>query len=156
MHEVSLKRTIDAPVAEVWAAWDDYAHIDRFNPNLSRSFLINDSDATGLGAERQCDLSDGKNFVQERVIEYVPEKRIVLDIFNSSVPLKRARAMVEMRALRVNQTELTFTLQFTPKMGLLGRIMVPLMKAQFSKALGRLVDGNKAYVERGTTVAHAA
>ena len=56
----------------------------------------------------------------------------------------------------MNQTELTFTMQFTPKMGLLGRMMVPLMKAQFSKALGRLVDGNKAYVERGTTVAHAA
>lgn len=156
MPNVTLKRIVDAPVAEVWASWDDYAHIDRFNPNLTRSFLINDSAATGLGAERQCDLADGKNFIQERVIDYVPERRMVVDIFHGTMPLKKARASIEMRPLRVNQTELTFTMEFTPKFGLLGLMMVPMMKMQFSKLLGKLIDANKDYVEQGIEIPRAA
>ena len=156
MAQVTLTRKINAPIADVWATWDDYGHIDRFNPNLSKSFLINGSQETGEGAERQCDLADGKNFIQERVVDYVPERRMALDIYNGTLPLKRAKAIIELRPLSVNETELRFTMEFTPKMGLLGRLMVPLMKPQFRKLLGKLVDGNKAYAERGEEVARAA
>ena len=47
-------------------------------------------------------------------------------------------------------------MEFTPKMGLLGQILVPLMKPQFRKLLTKLVDGNKAYAETDRMVARAA
>ncbi|MEO0989319.1 MAG: SRPBCC family protein [Pseudomonadota bacterium] len=151
MPEVTLVRTIDAPVEKVWAAWDDYANIDRFNPNLARSFLLGDG-ATGIGATRQCDLNDGKNYIQERIVDYVPNAHMGVDIYNGTMPLKRARADIRMKALAPHRTELTFTMTFEPKMGLIGRLMLPMMKGQFRKLLGKLVDANKAFIETGQEV----
>ena len=156
MAKVIVTRIIDAPVADVWAAWDDFGNIDRFNPNLKQSGLINGSARSGLGAERQCDLKDGKNYIQERVVDYQPERRMTVDIFNGSLPLKRAKATIEMTPQAVRRTELTFTMEFTPGMGPLGQLMVPMMKPQFRRMLSGLVDANKAYVERGEEVRRAA
>lgn len=149
MSQVSIKQMIEAPVSDVWKSWDDFANIANFNPNLNRSFLINDNGETGLGATRQCDLSDGKSYIQERIVEYIPERKIAVDVFNGTLPLKSAKAEIEMRAMQPNQTELTFTMHFVPKMGLIGRLMLPLLRPQLVKMLGLLVEGNRAYVEDG-------
>lgn len=156
MPKVSTKTTILAPLEQVWSAWDDFGAIAKFNPNLNKSFLINQSQETGIGAERQCDLSDGKNFIRERVIEYVPNKKMKVDIYAGTMPLKRATALIQIRALGPHQTEVNFEMEFVPKMGLLGRLMVPLMKPQFTKMLNSLLAGNKAFVENGTIIARAA
>ncbi len=156
MAKVHLKRMIDAPVAKVWDSWNDYGNVDKFNPNLSRSFLIGDNGETGLGATRQCDLNDGKNYIQEKIIAYVPERKIVVDIYNGTMPLKRAVATIELIPLAANRTEVNFTMEFTPKFGILGKVMIPLMKPQFKKLLNKLIDGNKAYLEDGVVIARAA
>lgn len=79
----------------------------------------------------------------------------MVDICNGTMSLKRAKATISMRPVG-RQTELSFTMEFTPKMGLLGQILVPLMKPQFRKLLTKLVDGNKAYAETDRMVARAA
>ena len=65
-------------------------------------------------------------------------------------------ATIEMRPLGRGHTELTFHMEFTPGMRLLGLVMAPMIKAQFRKALGKLLDANKAYVEDGVVIARAA
>ncbi len=149
MPHVTVTRVVKAPLADVWASWDDYANIYRFNPNLTKSYLIGDNGDTGLGATRQCDLADGKNYIRERIIEHRPQQRIVVDIYEGTLPLKKAQGEISMRALNPAETELSFTIRFTPKLGLLGRLMVPMMKPQFRKSIVNLVDGNQAFVERG-------
>lgn len=156
MPEIILKKTIDAPVADVWASWDDYANIQKFNPNLAASYLVGDTQPTGLGAERQCDLTDGKNYIQERIVDYVPNRRMKVEIYNGTFPLNDNFATIEMRPLGPTRTELSFKMEFVPKYGLLGRMMVPLMKPQFRKLLGRLMDANKAFVEDGVEIMRAA
>lgn len=152
MPDVTVTQTINAPIDQVWASIDDFANIDRFNPNLSRSFLINDSAPTGLGATRQCDLSDGKNYIQERVTVYEPPHRFVVDIYNGTVPLKQAEADFHVKAVGPSRTEVTMVIRFVPKFGLLGRLMTPLMKGQFRKSMAALLEGNRAYVEDGRRV----
>ncbi len=152
MANVSVTRTINAPVEQVWAAWDDYADIQKFNPNLKRSFLLKGSRPTGLGAERQCDFIDGKNHIKERVIEYVPNQKMVVDIYDGTVPFKAAQAVIEMTPLGREKTRLDFTFRFTPKMGIIGKLMIPLIKSQFAPALANLVDGNKDFIENGKTI----
>ena len=156
MPSVTLQRVINAPVEEVWAAWDDYAHIDKFNPNLSNSHLLEGSEKSGLGAERQCNMSDGKNYIQERVVEYKKNERMKVEIFNGTFPLKSNFATIDMRQNGPRQTELTFTMEFVPKYGLLGRMMVPMMKPQFRKLLSGLLEANKDFVERGVVVSRPA
>ncbi|MGH1416162.1 MAG: SRPBCC family protein [Pelagimonas sp.] len=152
MPHVTVTRVIKAPLADVWASWDDYANIYRFNPNLTKSYLIGENGETGLGATRQCDMVDGKNYIRERIVEHRPQQRLVVDIYDGSLPLKQAQAEVSLRAVSQTETEISFTMRFTPKMGLLGRLMVPLMKPQFRKSIVSLMDGNQAYVERGELV----
>ena len=152
MAEVQITRTIDAPVEDVWAAWDDYGDIQKFNPNLSRSFLLEGSDDTGLGALRQCDFIDGKNHIKERIVEYVPNRRMVVDIYDGTVPLKSAHAAIELFEEGPERTRVSFTFRFEPKLGVIGKLMIPMIKSQFAPALKKLVDANKAYVEKGVTV----
>ncbi len=156
MATVTVIRTINAPLKDVWESWDDYGNIDKFNPNLNRSFLIEENGDTGLGATRQCDLNDGKNHIQERIIGYTPMKELKIDIYNGTLPLKRAEATFKFKELGPNKSEISMTMEFTPKFGLLGRLMVPMMKPQFRKLLGKLLDGNKAYLEDGVVIARAA
>ena len=41
---------------------------------------------------------------------------------------------------------------FTPKMGVLGQLLVPMLKAKFRGMLQGLLDANADYVENGTLV----
>jgi hypothetical protein len=103
----------------------------------------------GAGATRQCDLSDGKTYIRERIIGYFPQQKIVIDIYEGTMPLKKAEATVVFRALAPNRTEVVMTMDFVPKMGLLGLLMVPMMKPTFRKMLRGLLRGNADYLERG-------
>lgn len=149
MASVQGKRIIEAPVSEVWAAWDDFGEIQQFHPGLNASFLIEQSAPTGLGAKRQCNLSDGKTYLKEEIIGYAPEQQMIVDIYGTNAPIKKALATVNFRALGANRTEVTMHLDFIPKLGILGQLLVPMMKKQFSKTVERLLSGNAAFVEQG-------
>ncbi len=156
MASVSVTRTVNAPLDQLWNSWDDLAAMADFNPNLSRSYMVGNSAPTGMGAVRHCDLSDGRNYLKERVIGYEKHRRLVIDIFETSMPMKDAKGIFEFRALGPTRSEVTFTMEFTPPMGLFGKLMLPMMRPQMRKLLAKVVDGNKAYVERGETVQRAA
>ena len=97
MARVIVRKTVNAHVSRVWDSWDAFGDIDRFNPHLKRSFLLPDSSATGLGAKRQCDMADGKNYVREKIIGYQPERRLEIDFFDGTMPLKSAKATFDFR-----------------------------------------------------------
>jgi uncharacterized protein YndB with AHSA1/START domain len=146
MPDVTVTQIVKATPEQVWAAWDDYGNIVNFNPNLSGSHLLGPQE-TGKGALRQCDFADGKNHIKERIIEYVPNTRMVLDIYDGTVPLKRATVNISMAAHGADQTRVTLVMSFSPKFGLFGVLLVPIIKGQFRKALQALLKGNADYVE---------
>lgn len=152
MPTVTVKQKIDAPVSEVFAAWNDFGNIDRYNPNLRRSFLIGDSAQGGLGATRQCDLVDGKNFVRERVIGFQKDRQMIVEIYEASVPIKYAKVTFDFMPTSNSQTQIVVNFEFTPKMGILGRLMSPLMAAQLRKGLTALLSSNRAYMEKGVVL----
>lgn len=147
MAEVIVDQIVEAPLAELWASWDAFADIAKFNPHLKASYLMAESAETGLGARRQCDFSDGKNYVREKIIGYVPQRQLVLDIYEGTVPVKDAVATLEFIRLDTNRSKVTMRMSFVPKMGPIGRLMLPMMKKQFAGMLGQLLAGNASYVE---------
>ncbi|WP_415919017.1 SRPBCC family protein [Tateyamaria sp. SN6-1] len=155
MAYVESSQIIKAPVEDVFAAWNDFGNIDRFNPAIVRSELLDGSTQSGQGAARQCTLSDGKNYIREKVIECVPNQRLVIDIYEGTVPLKSAKGTLTFKSLGSEKTEVTMRLEFTPKFGLLGKLMIPMMKPQFGKNVRDMLAGNAAYVERGEVVVRA-
>ena len=155
MPVITLTETVNAPIREVWDSWDDFGDIYKFNPNLSGSFTLDGTPSSGKGAGRQCDMKNGKDYLRERVIEHVPERRLVVDIYEASMPIERALATFEFAPKGPNRTQVTMTMDYVPQ-GIMGRIMTPLMKPMFARLLGKLLRGNKDFVERGITVAQAA
>jgi len=45
MAEISLSKTVNAPAGQVWASWDDFGNIYKFNPGIAASKLLSDCDA---------------------------------------------------------------------------------------------------------------
>lgn len=156
MAEVTVTNVVNAPVADVWASWDDYGNIVKFNPNLKGSHLLLEDKETGIGAKRQCDMADGKNHIREEIIGYTPNKEMVIDIYDGTMPLKSARATIRLDQQGPSRTKVTMKMEFVPKMGLLGKAMVPMMKPMFRKMLNALLVANAAFVERGEEVSRAA
>jgi len=152
MPELVVARTVSAPLAELWRSWDQFDEIYRFNPVINQSPLLPSSAASGLGAERVCRHVDGKTYLKERIIGYRPEEHIVVDIFEANVPLKEAKVTLDFEALSAGESRVTMRFAFTPKFGLLGRLMTPLMKAQFRKNLTGLLAANAEFVEKGVEI----
>lgn len=152
MANVTVYRTIYAPIDQVWRSWDDFGNIYKFNPNLTHSRLLSSSPLTGKGAKRQCDINDGKNWIREEVVEYVPQKRMTLNIYEGTMSLKNAIATIRFRKVTANRTEVSMVLDFEPKGGLLGKLMLPIMKPKFEKMLNALLAGNDAFVTQGQLV----
>lgn len=148
MVTIIVEKTVNAPISAVWDSWDDYANIDGFHPGVQKSYLLGDSADTGIGALRQCDFTDGKTFLKEEIVGYEKNKMMAINIIGTNAPIKDASATFDFQALGSNQTKVVMTMAFTPKFGLLGRLMVPLMKRQFRKGLAGLLDGNAEHVEQ--------
>lgn len=151
MAKVIVEREVDVAVGDLFATWhDEYADIYKYNPGVKHSKLLEDSPAEkGVGALRQCDFSDGKNWVRERIMEVTENKRLVIDIYDGSVPLKSAVATLDFTELQQNRSRVKMTMDFEPKFGLLGKLMAPLMKKQFCGALLELLEGNASYATNG-------
>ncbi len=155
MATITVTKTVNAPMAIVWNSWDDYANIHKFHPGVQHSYLLGQKQNTGQGALRQCDFTDGKTFLKERITTYVKHQTMTVEIYDTNAPIKDAFANFEFAKVSANQTQVTMTMTFTPKMGLLGKLILPLMKMQFKKGLAGLLQGNADYVE-GELVSAAA
>lgn len=154
MAEVIVRKTIDAPIEKVFSIWnDEFADIYKYHPGLKKSYLLDQSPTTtGIGAMRHCEMSDGKNWIREKVIRAIENKQIVLDIYEGTMPLKSAVGTFNFTKVQGNKTEITMIMQFTPKMGFIGKLLTPLMKSKFRPMLQSLLDSNADYAENGVQV----
>jgi len=149
LTKIIVEEFVNAPIEEVCKSWDDFGAIARFAPNLKKSYLLEGSAKTGLGAKRHCDLADGKNYLQEEIIEYIPNERLVIDIFDGSMPMKSGTAAFDLKSLGSNHTKVTMTMDFVPKFGVAGKVMMSAMKPKFRSLLQSMLKGNADYVQDG-------
>ena len=154
MKTVNVEEIVGASVEDVWASWDNFGDVARFHPGIKASRLLSGSTDTGLGAQRQCDLSDGgKQYVCEKIVAYDPPHRMVIDIYEATVPIRSAQATLKLSSMGANRTRVTMTMEFTPGMGLLGKLMSPMMASQFKSMLGKVLKSNADFVTNGVEVA---
>jgi len=156
MAKVTVTQIVKAPLEDVWASWDDFGNIANFNPGVKSSYLLKGSTETGIGSKRQCNMSDGKNHIREKIVEYVPQQKMVINIYEGTMPLDSAIATLMFTQAADGKTRVVMTMAFTPKFGLIGALMVPMMKSQFRKMLQGLVNSNASYVENSLTSVEAA
>lgn len=152
MAEVAVSQVVRVPLADLWQSWDRFDEIFRFHPVINQSPLLPGSATSGLGAERHCKHVDGKTYLKERIIGYRPEEHLVIDIFDANIPLKNAVVTLDFTALSAVESRVTMRIRFTPKFGLIGWLMTPLIRMQFRKGLSGLLAANAEFVENGVEI----
>ena len=79
-----------------------------------------------MGAERNCLLYDG-NHIQERVTASIDQKKLSVEIFDTSMPIKTADATFTLAPVAGGGTEVTVTMEYVVKYGPVGMVMDALM-----------------------------
>ena len=143
--EFEVYETIEAPVVRVWEALADIGSISRWNPGVSDSRLLTDTD-TGVGSARHCDLG-GRNYLRESVFEFVPHERLTMRVDETNLPF----ATIDIRFRLVDRdgrTDLTVSPIYRMKYGVLGFIADRLLvRRMYTKGMQALAGGLKRHVE---------
>ena len=152
MSVVTASREIAAPVSKVWATLSDFGGIHRYNASVESSPINEGTPSSGLGAERICYLYDG-NQIQERVVESVDEKKLSIEIFETSMPLKNARGVFTLTALPTGGTRVAVSMHYEVKYGPIGMLMdFLMMKRMLGPAMSRLLAGLDHHISTGETI----
>lgn len=158
MPTVRVEKSISAAPTAVWPLLEDFKQIDLFNPNLSRSFHLEGSPERGLGAERQCDLVDGKNWIRERVIDWRPGEGYTVEITDGTFPIEDIRT--KLGALPEGGGSRAYMeLSYRPKFGLLGRVLdVVMLRRMMRGTMAKVLDGlaEQAVIPQPETLRAAA
>ena len=112
--QVHIKRTISVPAKDAWDYLADYSNIHRFHPLLKGSNFIEGAQSCEIGSTRQCDMKDG-SYIKERVIEWQEGSHYTVDIYDTSMPIKEARATLGIKPIDKTQSHAYMQVQLTPK-----------------------------------------
>lgn len=147
MPDIIQRIVIQAPREKVWDSWDRFGDIVRFNKGLRASALVQGSPATGKGARRKCDLKNGKSFLCEEITDYREQEKMEISVYDSNLPVKSIRLLLTFSAPTATTTQITASVDFTMKFGLLGRLMKIPARKEFTGDISRLLQGNKLFNE---------
>jgi hypothetical protein len=136
---------VNAPRSAVWAVLADIGRIHEWNPGVvaSRKTTVGED---GPGAGRRCELG-GKNYLDEEVVEWAPERALTMRITATNLPFKAAdiRFTIEGHG---RQTRVTVSPTYALKFGWLGRLLDTLaVRARYRRGMADLLQGLRTYVE---------
>ncbi len=151
MSQVTVSHIVSSPISKVWAVLADFGGIHRFSAGIEASPINDGTPSTGVGAERNCQLYDGNN-LQERITEFVENKRLGIEIFQTSMPLKAATAHFDLEPAE-GGCKVTMTMDYELKYGIVGKAMdAMMMKGMMSKNLGGLLHGLDEHLATGEPI----
>ena len=142
MSVIRVEKPIGRSAATVWPLLADFGSIDYFNPYVSESRILDGAPESGLGAERHCDFADGSNWVRERVVDWRPGAGYTVDIYEGTMPIEKITTSLGVQPAAGDRSVGFMEMRYTPKFGLLGRIMDALMlRRMITKTLAGVLDG---------------
>ncbi|MFT5457943.1 MAG: hypothetical protein ACI9K2_004446 [Myxococcota bacterium] len=155
MSKITIAHTYAQSPSTVFAALNDFAGIYRFHPLLESSPLVDGTPETGAGSERVCHLHDG-NTLHERLTGAELDSWLTVEIVDTSMPMASGGGRYDLAPTRTGGTELTMTMDFTLKMGLLGRVLDTLVVGRKLRANLELVLASlEQHLESGEDVPRA-
>ena len=147
MSTFSERITIDAPANAVWNALADIGAIHQWNPGVVHSHTTT-SGEVGLGSGRRCELG-GKNYLDEKVVEWTSGTALTLRIVATNLPFKTADIRFTLED-RGRETWVTVSPEYTLKFGVLGSLLdAVFVRSQYRRGMVNRLQGLKQHVESG-------
>jgi len=146
MTTLSNEITINAPMDKIWAALTNIEELEKYDPTVKKSTAIS-SHKSGMGALRKVDMLDGKNWFEEKITAFEPNKTLRYELTNCSFPVNKLKHTYSFDDTN-GQTTVKQKMEYEMKYGFLGRMMDALMvRKQFNSGIKKFFSGLKAYVE---------
>lgn len=144
MTRTEVRRTIDAPLAEVFRTVSSIEHFSRAVPDIVDVEILSES-ADGVGTRfRETRIMNGSEAKTEiEVTEFEVNERVRLVSDSHGTEWDSVFTVREV----AGGTELTLVMEARPH-SLFAKAAVPLMKGMVKKALEKDMDAVKAYCER--------
>jgi len=148
VQHASSTRRINAAPERVWAIVSDVTTIHLWHPSVASADLLSER-PTGMHAARRCNFRDGTN-VREDVVEVDEGRRVRLALSEFSMPMKSLAAEFSVATAADGTSEVTFTIDFEVKYGVLGQLMGALMvRGQLEKLTAKVLGGLDHYLQTG-------
>ena len=145
MSSFATKIRIECSAKEVWKVLADIGNIHQWNPGVISSHTTTEA-KTGVGSGRHCDLG-GKNYLDEKVVEWEEGSRLTFQIIGTNLPFKNVDIRFHLRG-DGDSTLITVSPDYRLKFGLLGKILDALfIRRMYSKGMRALLKGLKNHVE---------
>jgi|GEM_PF-408587 len=137
---------INATTQQVWAVLSDLAVLEKYDPTVLRSELIS-TEISGIDAKRKVYMKDGKNWFEEKVTEWQPNKALTIQLTNCTFPIDHLKHSYSFETSG-NTTVVKQVMVYDVKFGALGKLMDALMvKKQTDKGIKLFMAGLKKFVE---------
>lgn len=147
MTTLNNEITINASIEKIWEALSVIDNLDKFDPTVKKSTAVTDS-KSGLNAKRKVDMLDGKNWFEEKVIEFKPNEALTYQLTDCSFPINGLKHSYTFEKIG-NQIKVKQVMQYTVKFGLIGKLMDSLMiRKQTSGGIQKFFAGLKEYAEK--------
>ena len=138
---------IESPREKVWSVLASLDALDQYDPGIKTSRVVS-SQAQGLGAARQCDLTPGGWF-KEKVTEWRPPEALAFELVECTLPVRRLRhsyTLTPDSGGTIVHQRMVYELKF----GLLGQFLDALMvRRKWNTGIRGFFAGLKRYVEAG-------
>lgn len=145
MGSFSEEIQIDRAISTVWRTLADIGAIHRWNPGVEASHQVTKG-PIGIGAIRHCDLG-GQDYLDEEVIEYVPNTSITFRIIKTNMPFKRAVIRFKLQQ-HEDMTTVRVTPDYVLKYGWFGVVLdMLLIRHVYRNGMRKLLFGLKEFVE---------
>jgi ligand-binding SRPBCC domain-containing protein len=138
--------TIDAPIEKIWSSLSNIEELERYDPTVKRSAALTEI-RSGIGAARKVEMADGKNWFEEKVTIWEPNKALTYELTACSFPVHNLKHSYSFEQLG-RQTKVTQIMKYQIKFGLFGKILDILMiRKQSDAGIKKFLAGLKLYAE---------
>ncbi|MEO9869758.1 SRPBCC family protein [Ekhidna sp.] len=137
--KVHIQRQMRAQTGVLWRYLADFSNIYQFHPLLKNSKFIEGSCMEGKGAERECFMLDG-SYIKERIIEWEEGKFYTVEIFETTMPIKSARATLGVSSIDKRISSAYMHVEIVPKYKILQPILYLMFRFVAGPAILRGLD----------------
>jgi hypothetical protein len=149
MTTLTNQITIAAPRRAVWQALTDLDLLDQYDPGVRSSQLVGEQ-ASGLGAQRRCDLRPAGWFI-ERVAVWRPEEALAFELVTCSFPVSSLRhdyTLTQAADHTGARTLVTQVMTYGLKYGPAGKALdVAVMRRQWDRGIKGFLHGLQQHVQ---------
>jgi ribosome-associated toxin RatA of RatAB toxin-antitoxin module len=137
---------INAPIGKIWATLTNLELLEKYDPTVKRSRLTSDQ-KTNVGAARRVEMQDGKNWFEETLTVFEPNRSLAFELTACSFPVHRLKHTYSFEQVD-GKVKVRQVMDYQVKFGLLGKVMDALVvRRQSDAGIKKFFAGLKSYTE---------